>query len=215
MTERNYQPTDSEKLLPPVPWVEDMLELTAFYEALLDHHSTQITEKFRQECIESADATWVMAKLQAGRERYGFHPLPLVDYLQKLAEIVNVSMVNVLERFGIAELSSPTIETVRPFARLAQQIGISLDETLMHFRIGLAELAGYNLMLLSTRRSATGRHSLVGSPTNGPEKKCEQALAEVEAEYDAQQSQELIILKAEVLAVFSEKRSDDFTEVMQ
>lgn len=198
MTKQNYQPTSGEKFHSPGPCVENMLELTAFYEALRDQDNTQISEEFRQDCIKTADAAWETAKLQAGRERVGFRPLPLMDYLQKLAETVNVSLATVLERFGIAELSYPTVETIRPFARLAQQIGISRDETLMHFRVSLAERAGYNLMPLSARRSVTG------SLANYDEKRCEQALAEVEAEYDARQSQEFRRLKSEVLAVFSE-----------
>lgn len=206
MTKNNHKTNAVEELnsLPPNlnafriedDQLQEMIELLAFDEDLFNQDCAPMTDEFRRKCIETADAAWELAKLQAEHERLGIRPQPLVDYLQQLANTVNLSLAAVAARFGIAELSHPTADNVRPWSRLSREVGLSLEETIQLMRIGFAEMTGMTQMAMPMLRSP-GAHS------RKPPADCEPELRRIESNYNTQEWREFERLKAEIRAVFA------------
>jgi hypothetical protein len=151
----------------------------------LDVEPLELSPDFQLKFQEAAAATYAIAKLRMERQRVGFVPLPLTEYLQSLVEVAGVSVVGLLDKMGIPDLSSFTKENARAFARFARALGMSLREALVHIRIGFAarQVAAPMPFLIAHRRATNPRRSLLDE--------CEDVLMQIESEYPSQGAREL------------------------
>src|SRR4051812_31954834 len=92
-----------------------------------------VPEGFRQRCRQSAGAALTLARLRRERERIGFVPLSLPDYVEGMARALGESLSEVLAWLGLRELRGE--DAAAPLARLGHALGMSWRETLAHLRI--------------------------------------------------------------------------------
>lgn len=170
------------------PWFADVLGAT------LPEASAE--EAFRGRCHEAGAAAHSIARLRHERQRVGFVPLPLAEYIQGLVKLAGVPLGPVFARLGVTDLTCAEPDSVRGAARLAREVGISLRETLAHLRIGLAAQAGSApFPLLVARCRATGHRRT-------PLEECEDVLKQIEVGYGLDGLRKLRNLESEIGAVY-------------
>ena len=194
---RQYTGSRVDAYRPP-QWLTDVLQMSR---TGVDFHNpaaetSQISDAFRHRCHEAAEVALSIMKLQNERQRIGFVPVSFTEYVHGLAKIAGLSLSAVLSRLGIVELSQPNLSSARAFARLAQELGFSLRETLVHVRIGFAE--GLNSapvsMMVAQRRSGGVRGSQL--------EECEGALRQLELEYAPKELAEIQRIESEIRATY-------------
>ena len=201
----NKQDDKSDIILDPdgVPgWLfsalRDLRDLGLFSNA--EEDSSEAPADFYERCQNAAIVAHGLAALRKERQRIGFVPLSLSEYIQGLIKITGVSIASILAWVGVKELTYTDASTLKALAHLARAIGLSLQETLLHARIGFAaQFGSAPVSLLIARRRAIG-------PRPGPVQECENALQHIESEYDLNRVRELSQLEAEVRAAY--KKSD-------
>jgi len=147
---------------------------------------------------EAAKVAHHVALLRKERQRVGFIPLSFADYINGLVKVNSVPLGPVLKWFGIEDLAIPDPSSARAFARLAQELGMSLRESLAHLRIGFAALIdAAPIPLLLARHRPSG---LRGSQME----ECEAVLGEIESDYDLQSLRQLRRTEFEVRAAYRE-----------
>lgn len=197
MTDRLQKANTVEATDSVAPWIDDLIELTSFCEEFRNQEIPPVTEEFRRQCRDTADALWELARLRAEHQRLEARPMPLVSYLWQLAAAAGVSLAEVAARFGIADLAQAQSRNIRALARLSQEIGLSLTETLQLMRIGFAEAAGVTQVASLMMRSS-------GSPSRKISADCDHELGRIEENYSAQQWKKLERLKADIRDVFTQ-----------
>lgn len=154
---------------------------------------------FRRRCRDSALAALALARLREERQRVGFVPLPLADYIEGIARSAGVSLDALLARLGVPDLSRLDAKSAGGLGRLAHSIGIGLREALLHLRIQLAAAFETPEAALFTARarSGPGRRGIAPSAYDA-------VLERIEAGYDAAQAQQLREVEAAMRAVYTE-----------
>jgi hypothetical protein len=200
MSKQDPPPASAESYEPPA-WLRDALSLS-----LQSNHSDQseeepispaLSEKYR----EAAGVALSLAKLRKEKERVGFVPLPLADYIQGLVKVANISLPRILKWVGLDDISRPSAGSARAFARLTQEIGINLREALIHIRIAYAsQVDSPPILLLMARQRSAG-----GTGTGGTLEECEAVLGAVESEYELDSLRELRRTEFEIRAAYKEQ----------
>lgn len=182
----------------PPKWLTDVLRLSqqSAGEGGRDEEFAQANPDFVHRCREAAQIALSITKLRNERQRIGFVPLSLTDYIQDLVKLTSVSLSQVLAWFGIRELAKPGPDEVGALARLARAIGMSLRETFAHMRIGFATQAGNvpGPLLVARQRSVRSRQT--------PLEECELALKHIEAGYDLERLRALYNVEMELHEVY-------------
>ncbi|MDQ3821103.1 MAG: hypothetical protein M3362_25940, partial [Acidobacteriota bacterium] len=89
-------------------------------------------------CRQAARMALGILKLRQERQRIGFVPVPLTDYIQGLMKVADVPTPQVLAAVSPGNLALQTPEWAAGLGRFTKAIGLSLRETLVHLRIGFA-----------------------------------------------------------------------------
>jgi hypothetical protein len=138
--------------------------------------SARVPSDFRQRCQHAATSAYAIAKMR--RERglaQRFVDLPLAAYIEGLAQLAGADLSTVLEYLGVLRFARLDAENVRGIVRLCKSLGLSLRETMAHFRIEFAAAQGIPFSLLAARRGHDDQ--------SGGLESCEAALTEAEANY--------------------------------
>ncbi len=148
-------------------------------------------ETFLQDCRRAAGTARTLALLRRERQRVGFVPLPLREYVQGLAEGLKLSLAGTLAWAGLDDGAW----TALGLARLARGLGMSLRETVAHVRIAFARDrdAMAQSLLLARRRAGEER---------SPLDEVEFALGQIEARYDRKNLVELRKFEAAIRAAY-------------
>lgn len=192
MTERRENSRLRAPTYQPPEWLADALSMAREAEPFLNLQGDQVSGVFGERCRRSADLAFAIAKLRHERERVGFVPLSLSDYIQGLTKVAGVSLTTVLEQFGIADLAWPHFGTSGAVARLALTLRIGLREILAHVRISYAGQQGFAAVPLLIA------HYRSGSTWQSHLEECEAALSHVESEYSSDALQEIYIIESEI-----------------
>jgi hypothetical protein len=167
-------------------WVAAVLRLAGDAWAFENRDlATETSDTLRLRCRQAAGQALTILKLRRERQRVGFLPVPLTDYIQGLAEVAEVSLSQVIASPGIEGSTLRMPECVAALGRLAREIGMSLRETLTHLRIGFAAQRQSSPMTLL----AAHRHA--GDPRRSQLEDCEDVLSGLESEYDARSLRDL------------------------
>jgi hypothetical protein len=134
-----------------------------------------------KQCEELGRRTYELAKLRRARERAGFLPVPVADYLEELAEMAKVSLVPLLAKLKISSLRQIAPETAGAIACLATYVGISKPEIELQIRLTLANFnpAVEMPQLLARCRANVSERSLI--------EQVETRLSAIEQNYDGSQ----------------------------
>jgi hypothetical protein len=183
-------------------WLAAMLRLS--YEhfgsdgAIEESIPSESSNRYR----EAAGIALSLAKLRKERERIGFVPLALSDYVLGLVKVADISISPILRWLGIDDLSRPTLSSAKAVARLSRELGMDLREALVHIRIGFAsQIDTAPLPLLVARLRATGAHRT-------QLEECEAVLGEIESEYELDIIRELRSTEFEIRAAYRESESE-------
>jgi hypothetical protein len=177
--------SDQEYVLPG--WFIGIMRLSEDMSAFesIEVEQAEVPIDFHLRCNEATEAALSIAKLRKERQRIGFMPLPLTDYIHGLIKVANVSLSQVLAWLGTTDISFSTPEHAKALGRLAQQIGLSLRETLVSIRIGFAaQRDAVPISLLVAHRRSAGQH-------RSQLEECEDVLKQIEAEYASNDIREL------------------------
>jgi hypothetical protein len=171
---------------PPL-WLTAALRLAGDASAFenLDVGKTETSESFRDRCRQATARALAILKLRRERQRVGFLPVALTDYIQGLAKVAEVSLSQVLTSIGVEELNLRAPEHATSLGGLARAIGLSLRETLAHLRIDFAAQREFAPIALLVAH----RHS--GNPRRSQLDDCEAVLLQVESEYDSKSLRDL------------------------
>lgn len=169
-------------------WILEALRLTESATA----GELATTEIFAKRCAEAATLALNLTKLREERYRVGFVPLPATEYIQRLVEMVDIPDSPLFSYLSEEGASITTPRRAFAFGQVAQRIGMSLREALIHIRIGFSAHMGSSAVpiLLARARSA-------GS-TDSPIERCEALLREIESEYDISTLRQLRALELEL-----------------
>jgi len=156
---------------------------------------------FRRRCRDAALAALALARLRDERQRIGFVPLSLCDYIEGVAKSAGAPLDRLLAGLDISDLPRLDVESARALGRLAHAIGISLREALLHLRIQLAAAFETPEAALFTARarSGPGRRGAVLSDYDT-------VLERIEARYDPAQTQQLREMQAAMRAAYAEPK---------
>lgn len=146
----------------------------------------------------AADVALSLAHLRRERDRIGFVPLSIADYVNGLVKVTSVSLGPILSWLGVEDLVELGPRSARAFARLTGGLGINLREALIHLRIGLAEqIDSAPMLLLVARQRSSGnfRNQL---------EECEAVLSEIESEYELDCLRELRSAEFEIRAAYKQ-----------
>jgi hypothetical protein len=182
----------------PPEWLNAMLRLAGEADAFneIEGEAETTSPPFQSRCQEASEVALILAKLSKERQRIGFVPLSFADYIHGLVKVANVRLALVFKRLKINDLSRPSPNDAKAFARLAQQLGVSLREVLIHIRIGFAariDSAPVPLLLARHRSFAARRGQL---------EECEVVLGQLESQYDLDNLRELRRTELEVRAAY-------------
>lgn len=182
-------------------WLVDVLRISQDSLVFSQLDEEPVSTEARQKYREAANIAFSLAKLRKEKERVGFVPLSLAAYVQGLVKVANVSLSPILMWLGIDDLSKPSSNSARGFARLAQEIGVELREALVHLRIGFAEkIEAAPMPLLVARQRSTGlRRSHLED--------CEAVLGEIESEYELNCLRELRRSEFEFRAAYKDHKN--------
>ena len=187
-----YQPKD---------WVFEVLDLTKTA-AAVESAEPPISEAFMQRCAEAGKVALNFAKLRKARQRVGFVPLPAADYIRQLIKQVGIPESSILSWLGRDDFSLAEQKGVVDFARLAQRVGISLREALVHLRIGFASQMGSTpvpILLARSRSSYSDRKPIENS---------EAILQEIESGYDITNLRKLRTMEHKLTASYDQTGVD-------
>jgi len=126
---------------PVATWLYDVLRVSRslLHRPVLGQLSDQAPDDFMARCANGAQVALALSRLRADRQRIGFAPLSIRDYLQSLSQSVQVVLQPVLLWARIDDLSIPSPGLARGWARFALELGMDSREALSHFRITYAE----------------------------------------------------------------------------
>lgn len=207
MSDKNRNLKSTGMQPPDFGWLDEALHLTGpraglrarltaqQAESIPQSDLDEVSPEFRQRCREAGKQAFYLAKLRAEYLRIGFVPLPLLEFLQNLAQRAGVPLAPALKRFNLDNALQPEPASGRSWALLAQAVGLSLRETLIQMQMWWASIAsglpGASLPLPAARfRNANSSHDLL--------EECEAALTRIEATYNDLDFHALLKVLAEV-----------------
>lgn len=163
-----------------------------------DDEAEQVSPELMSRYAEAARVAHSIALLAKERQHVGFVPLSFADFIYGLVKVNDVPLGPVLKWLGINDLEHPEPSSARAFARLAQELGMSLRESLAHIRISFAALgdAAPIPLLLARHRTAGSRASQM--------EECEAVLGEIELDYDLPSLRQLRRTEFEIRAAYKE-----------
>jgi len=124
------------------------LARAAAWEAERDTGSAQFRRRCQDAALTAHHAlvSHHLAKMAAERERVGFQPLPLSQYVETLAQSVGADLGLVMKWAGISGNSSDgsrvTLETAAPWVRICHGLGMELRQILLHVRLSVIGVPG-------------------------------------------------------------------------
>ncbi len=180
-------------------WLIHKLQLAGDYAAFTSEDQPAISEEFQARSREAAEIAYTLNKLRSERERIGFVPMSIGDYVEGIAKVANLSLSPTLSWLGISDIRHPDPQSATGFARLGLELGLSLSEILTHIRVAVAGFAGSSSipLLMARRRSgASGRDDL---------QECISVLEEIEAKYDQSTLKDLRMIETEIRAVYEQE----------
>lgn len=191
MKKQNSKAEESIVKKQPPLWVAGAVRLAFDASAFetLDIQGTATSESFRIKCRRAAANSLTVLRLRRERQRVGFLPVALTDYIQGLAKVADLSLSEVLTSIGLEELNLRTPQHATSLGSLARAIGLSLRETLAQLRIDFAaqrEMAPIALLVAH-------RHS--GNPRRSQLDDCEAVLSQVESQYDPKSLRDLRVIE--------------------
>jgi hypothetical protein len=193
MTQKDPLTQNEEEVFIAPDWLIRKLELAGAYAAFTSDHQPAVSEQFRARAFEIAET---LNKLRAEREKIGFLPMSIGDYVQGIAKDKNLSLSSTLSWLGISDIRRPDRQSAGGFARLGLELGFSQIELLAHIRVAIAGSSGSSsmpLLMARYRFGALGRNDL---------QVCMSVLEEIEAKYDQSTLQDLRLIEAEIEAVY-------------
>jgi len=181
-------------------WVSEVLRLPE----LATISDSETDNKFKKRCAEAAGFAFSVAKLRSEGKRVGFVPLPAIEYIKRLMEMVNIPEAPFLSWLSEENSSITTPKRVAAFGQLAQRIDMSLREALAHLRIGFSAQVGPSPVpvLLARARASDSFQSAIES--------CEDLLDEIESDYDVSTLRQLRALEAELSTSYGQGLQDLF-----
>ncbi|HMG73128.1 MAG TPA: hypothetical protein VK582_06460 [Pyrinomonadaceae bacterium] len=180
----------------PPEWVLSIL--TLFESSTAENaksDKTPIDEMFTKRCAGAAELALNLAKLRQERQRVGFVPLSATDYIRRLIELVDIPESPILSWLQSEDFSLDDPKSANAFARLAQRVGISLREALVHLRISFAAQRGSPVPILLARTRSS-------SPHLTPIESSEVLLREIESGYDVADLRQLRAIEQELTASY-------------
>ncbi len=193
-------PTQNEEDIFAAPaWLIHKLQLAGDYAAFTSDHQSAVSELFRARSREAAEIAYTLNKLHSEREKIGFLPMSIGDYVQGIAKVANLSLSPTLGWLGISNICRPDPQSAGAFARLGLELGLSLSEILAHIRVAIADIAGSSpipLLMARCRSGTLGRNDL---------QTCISVLEEIEAKYDQSILQDLRLIETEIRAVYQQE----------
>lgn len=191
-------PIHVDAYVPPA-WLREALRLASESKTFGDGgRAPTAGGNFSRRCREAAGVAFSIAELRKERQRIGFVPLSLADYIQGLVKVTRADLSSVLSWFGVADLLRPTEESALALARLTRSLGIGLREALIHIRISLAGRgdAAPVPLLVARHRAGDGAGEQIED--------YEAVLSQIEAEYDLVRLRELRRTEARVRSAYDE-----------
>lgn len=196
----NNQEKHSRVQYEPIAWLGELLtqlqQSFIFADSELDQQT--ISGSFVERCESAADAALSVAKLRRERYRIGFVPLSLGEYIEGLARVAKISLSRVVDWLGIVGFSKFDSPSSAGLVRLAQEIGMTLRELLVHVRIGFAaEFDSSPVALLVARRRRPG--DMRSELDN-----CEDVLLDIEASYAPERKMKLHEITSDLQSLYEE-----------
>lgn len=168
--------------------------------------TTHTTQSFRERMKAAGNTAYAMARMRVEKEKVGFVPLPLMEYLKGLASLAGVALEPVLTAAGIDGPASPVPKTAGLFGKLAHSLGMHLEELTIHLRIAVAEeAAGAPLPMLAAQRGG----KLASHP-----KDCARVLDQIESRWPPELRTELAAIREAAVSGYRERAAQDL-EVIQ
>src|SRR5947207_3077649 len=87
---------------------------------------------FVERCVNSSLNALSINRLRLARERSGFVPLPLADYLRGLSQIAHTSIEPIYERLGLTDIVRPESQPPSALAQLAHLLDFPPRTFLLH-----------------------------------------------------------------------------------
>ncbi|MCG3145297.1 MAG: hypothetical protein HONDAALG_02872 [Gammaproteobacteria bacterium] len=199
MTEKDLLTKNEDDAFIAPDWLVHKLEVAGDYAAFTSDNQPAISERFRARAHQIAET---LDKLRAEREKIGFVPMSIGDYIHGIAKVVNLSLSSTLNWLGISDICRPDPQSAGGFARLGLELGLSLSEILTHIRVAVADFAGSSpIPLLMARRRC-------GVPGGNDLQVCVSVLDDIEAKYDRSIIQDLRLIEDEIRAVYQQESQD-------
>jgi len=178
-------------------WLERLVRLNEELKAFegVDPQAVGASSDFQRSCSTAAAAALGIARLRRQRQRLGFLPLPLWEYLGELGKAAGVDLGTI----GLNVGSEPAAAGVSlRLARLCHQLGLSVREALLHLGLDLAERVGASpLPVMARQQPGTRRDDTLAAH--------EESLREALADCGA--ANEFLALENELRSVYGD-RSD-------
>ncbi|HZF09887.1 MAG TPA: hypothetical protein VFE33_13945 [Thermoanaerobaculia bacterium] len=175
-----------------LPWLGDVLwsveELP---------QAATVSELFQGRCIKAAQVALDLARLRRERQRVGFVPMAIGDYLRGLGRAIGTDLRALAVSLGIRDLDAADPESVRLVAQLCCRLELPLREALLHLRIAFVERLGAAPMLLARQRSGRGRRESLDE--------CERIMREILTDSGVAVGTELRTLEDELRQAYKEK----------
>jgi len=157
------------------------------------------SEEFRQKCAKAADVAHKIFLLRKAKERLGFKPIPLWDYVKQIEEDADVSASPFLKWLGIEEGQDRKVSAWRNYARLAEELRFNIKEALVALRVSFASKLGFEHLFPSGQPRPNG---------NGFDE-FDKVLSGVESGYDEQDHAQLKEMLRETRCVYEEAWPED------
>lgn len=126
---------------------------------------------------------------------------PLHDFLQKLAQVADVSLGSVLQLSGIPGAARVTAESASNWALLLKKIGLCELDALFQIRLDVTGMKSEEMIALTAAR-ARGNNRINDLQRN------EAILQEIESDYDESRYAELKRIHAAVKAVYGSEDTE-------
>jgi hypothetical protein len=194
MTDRNQISTFTLTPNSSPDWLDAVLRSSL---AASENEAEEVSAEFRERCRKAGQRAYYIARLRAAMPLLGFLLLPFADYLKRLAALAGLPQIP--EQLGLANPPELTLASARPFAHLAKQIGMNLQEVLIQVRVGVAcsvQAAALQLIEARCRSAGTTDNLLI---------ECEAELRQIESQYSPEVFRELQQIQQEIRQAWNEQ----------
>jgi hypothetical protein len=144
-----------------------------------------VPRDFRDRCRLAASSAHGVATMRKEHERNAFTPLSFGAYIRGLAEITGVSLRPVLSWLNLRDVDEVTSQTADALSRLGREMGLSLSQLKLLFRIAVGERLGYAAIPVRVFRRG------VATQTQVEVSACSAILDELESHYPLHAREEI------------------------